>query len=243
MLNSLFNVLQDLWAIIFSLLASLVLGFIFSLTFVKIKKNDGITKDIPITFIVFPFVSAALAILGLYLSDSIVNQIGTTSSVTETRILRAGIALMSVITMTRFRSHQRTTEEITYIFFVTFIGLACGYGYVAFACIVEAVLILVLIILRLINYPFISPRQFKLKVTIPEDLNYEHVFDDVFEKYLEVANLGKIRTSDLGTMFTLNYEIIFKKGASQKEFIDALRERNGNLNIQLTSKKFDKIGE
>ena len=100
-----------------------------------------------------------------------------------------------------------------------------------------------LIILRLINYPFISPRQFKLKVTIPEDLNYEHVFDDVFEKYLEVANLGKIRTSDLGTMFTLNYEIIFKKGASQKEFIDALRERNGNLNIQLTSKKFDKIGE
>ena len=78
MLNSLFNVLQDLWAIIFSLLASLVLGFIFSLTFVKIKKNDGITKDIPITFIVFPFVSAALAILGLYLSDSIVNQIGTT---------------------------------------------------------------------------------------------------------------------------------------------------------------------
>ena len=69
------------------------------------------------------------------------------------------------------------------------------------------------------------------------------LFDDVFEKYLEVANLGKIRTSDLGTMFTLNYEIIFKKGASQKEFIDALRERNGNLNIQLTSKKFDKIGE
>ncbi|MGN1295370.1 MAG: DUF4956 domain-containing protein [Bacilli bacterium] len=243
MLNSLFNELKDLWAIIFSLLASLVLGFIFSLTFVKIKKNDGITKDIPITFVVFPFVSAALAILGLYLSDSIVNQIGSSASVTEARILRAGIALMSVITMTRFRSHQRTTEEITYIFFVTFVGLACGYGYVVFACVVEVVLILVLILLRVINYPFVSPRQFKLKVTIPEDLNYEHVFDDIFEKYLEVANLGKIRTSDLGTMFTLNYEIIFKKGVSQKEFIDELRERNGNLNIQLTSKKFDKIGE
>ena len=72
-------------------------------------------------------------------------------------------------------------------------------------------------------------------------MNYEHAFDDIFEKYTKYHNLTKVKTSDMGTMFVLNFEIILKNGVSNKEFIDEIRERNGNLNVVLTVKKYTTI--
>ena len=74
-------------------------------------------------------------------------------------------------------------------------------------------------------------------------MNYEHVFDDIFEKYTKYNHLTKVKTSDMGTMFVLNFEIILKRGVSSKEFIDEIRQRNGNLNVILTVKKYTSLDE
>jgi uncharacterized membrane protein YhiD involved in acid resistance len=126
---------------------------------------------------------------------------------------------------------------------MTALGTALGLGFVGYAVIIVALLIVVLVVLKFVNFPFVSRNQYSLKVTIPEDIDYEICFVDTFKKYTNKVFLKKIRTSDLGTMFTLSYTIELKNGVSQKELIDELRAINGNLNIQMNSKRFDYIEE
>ncbi len=82
----------------------------------------------------------------------------------------------------------------------------------------------------------------QLKITVPENLNYQGLFDDILDKYTDSWDLRRVKTSDFGTLFEITYIINLKKAANQKAFIDELRCRNGNLNISLTLKEYgDKI--
>ena len=106
-------------------------------------------------------------------------------------------------------------------------------GHILFAAVITIIVAIVFVILSKTKFGEGNEHEKKLKITIPEDLDYSNVFDDLFEKYTKKNELSKVKTTNMGSLFELSYNIILKDGANEKEFIDALRCRNGNLNITL----------
>jgi uncharacterized membrane protein YhiD involved in acid resistance len=130
-------------------------------------------------------------------------------------------------------------KDIAYVFFTLAIGLTCGLGYVGYAFIFTLILCALMFMLNKLNFEKETPKLMKLKITIPEDLNYDNAFEDIFWKYTEKHELHRVKTRDFGALFELNYMIELKYDANQKMFIDELRCRNGNLNIVLTLAGFN----
>ncbi len=143
----------------------------------------------------------------------------------------AGVAVAGSFSLVRFRSAQGTAREIAAVFMVMAIGLATGMGYITLALIFFAVVAVFQILLCLFNFGAIKDSERSLKITIPEDLDYEGIFDDIFEKYTKSAKLEGVKTSNLGTLYELKYDIVLKGNTVPKAFLDELRTRNGNLNI------------
>lgn len=112
-------------------------------------------------------------------------------------------------------------------------GLACGLGYVTFAAAFTAVMLLLLILISALGFVDRNEGRKQLKIVIPESLNYNSVFDDLFDKYTSENRLNKVKTTNMGTMYELTYEIRLKNDDAEKDFIDELRVRNGNLNISV----------
>lgn len=92
-------------------------------------------------------------------------------------------------------------------------------------------------VVEVTKYGYIKEETLQLKIIVPEDLNYENLFDDIFDEYTKSCKVERIRTRDFGALYELSYSIVIKDGISNKEFIDKLRCRNGNINITLTSNK------
>ncbi|MBQ6264791.1 MAG: DUF4956 domain-containing protein [Clostridia bacterium] len=143
----------------------------------------------------------------------------------------AGVAVAGAFSLVRFRSAPGTAKEIGTIFLAMAIGLATGMGYVALAVILFVVIAACMLILNAVNFGGREDTLRTLKITIPENLDYDGVFDDLFEKYTDKAKLEKVKTSNMGTLFDLQYTIVLKSAEVPKEFIDEIRTRNGNLNI------------
>jgi hypothetical protein len=146
--------------------------------------------------------------------------------------LGMGLAVMGAFTLVRFRSVPGSAKEIACIFFAMAVGLATGMGYLLYAAAFVAIVGLALTLLTWIRYGDRSSSK-SLNVTIPEDLDYETIFDDIFKKYTARADLERVKTTSLGSLFELRYNVVMKKGASEREFLDQIRCRNGNLNIVL----------
>lgn len=143
----------------------------------------------------------------------------------------AGVAVAGAFSLVRFRSAPGTAKEIGAIFLAMAIGLATGMGYVALAGIFFAVLAVFIIILTLVKFGSGSEGERTLKITIPENLDYDGLFDDLFEQYTKQFSLEKVKTANMGTLYELQYNIILKDAQIPKAFIDEIRCRNGNLNI------------
>lgn len=147
--------------------------------------------------------------------------------------LGTSVAILGVFGLVRFRSMQGNSREIASIFFAMGIGLAVGMGQIVFAAVITLIVAILFIILSKTKFGEGNIGEKKLKVIIPEDLDYSNVFDDLFEKYTKTNELAKVKTTNMGSLFELTYNIILKDGAQEKAFIDELRCRNGNLNITL----------
>ncbi len=143
----------------------------------------------------------------------------------------AGLAVAGTFALVRFRSAPGTAKEITGLFFNVAIGLACGMGYVGVAALFFLLMAIFLLALSRFRFGQVSERERQLKITIPENLDYEGAFEDLFAEYTVFHELTRVRTTNMGTLFELSYRIVLKDPARLKEFIDALRCRNGNLNI------------
>ena len=151
----------------------------------------------------------------------------------------AGIAVAGAFSLVRFRSLPGTAKEIASIFLAMAIGLATGMGYIGIAVIFFIIVALVMLCLTMLHFGQGDAAGRILKITIPENLDYEGLFDDLFEKYLKSYSLDKIKTSNMGTLFELQYQITLKDNVLPKKFFDELRCRNGNLNI-ICSKEADR---
>ncbi len=143
----------------------------------------------------------------------------------------AGVAVAGAFSLVRFRSVPGTAREIGVLFMAMAIGLATGMGFVGLAVISFIIISAVILLLTATGFGKASVAERSLKITIPENLDYEGVFDDVFAKYTKSAELVKVKTSNMGTLYELQYSIVLKGENVPKEFLDELRCRNGNLNI------------
>jgi len=147
-----------------------------------------------------------------------------------------GVAVAGTFSLIRFRSYPGTARDITSIFCAMLIGLASGMGYVGFAFIITLIFCITSIILTKLPFDFSDKESRELKITIPESLEYNDVFADIFASYSKSVSLERVRTTNMGTMFELTYTIALNEPGKEKQFIDELRCRNGNLPISINRK-------
>ncbi len=210
----------DFLSIIIIIFTSIVLGLILALTYIFTHRKESYSPSFTTTLILLPTVVSIIIVL------------------VSNNIARA-FSLAGIFALTRFRSEQQDTKDIAYVFTTIAIGLSTGLGYIAYGVLITLILCLLLIILDISKFSMLGNKSKTLKIIIPEDLNFDNLFDDIFEKYCRSYQLNKSRTTDFGTLFELTYTIVFKKNISEKAFIDEIRTRNSNLNVILTLRKYD----
>ena len=140
-----------------------------------------------------------------------------------------GIAVAGAFSLVRFRSAAGKARDISAIFLVMTAGLACAAGYVAIALLFTLIASGVMLLLSLV--PMSCDRFLALHITVPESLHFADAFDDLFERYTKSRKLVKAKTSNMGSLYKLEYKIEMKDPTAVQEFLDALRCRNGNLEI------------
>ena len=141
-----------------------------------------------------------------------------------------GVAVMGAFSLIRFRSAPGSAQDIAVIFLAMTVGLACGMGYIGLAILAT----LVVCGISLIRYSLPSGHggaDRDLKITIPEDMDYTDLFDDLFDSYTSQHTLTSVKTANMGSLFNLRYRVRLKDVKREKAFLDDLRCRNGNLEI------------
>ena len=155
--------------------------------------------------------------------------------------LGVGVAVAGTFSLVRFRSVPGTAREITSIFLAMAVGLAAGMGYLGIAVLLVVVLGAVSMILTITSFGDQKNRK-DLRITIPESLNYTDVFDDILKSYAKNWELVQVKTTNMGSLYKLTYQIEMKDTSEEKKMIDELRCRNGNLEISCMTSSFGKEG-
>ena len=192
-------------------LVSLVLGGIMAL--IHTYRNDY-TKSFIMTLAILP---AVICVVILMVNGNI----------------GAGVAVAGTFSLVRFRSAPGTAREIGAIFAVMGMGLIMGMGYIGYAALFTCLIGLAILMYSKFSADGKKSTRKILKITIPENLNYSDVFDEFLEKYTKSYKLKQVKTSNMGSLYKLSYEIVLTDPSIEKEFIDQLRTRNGNLEISL----------
>ncbi|MCI9385902.1 MAG: DUF4956 domain-containing protein [Lachnospiraceae bacterium] len=151
----------------------------------------------------------------------------------------AGVAVAGAFSLVRFRSAPGTAKEIGVLFMAMGAGIITGMGYIAYAFLFAVIMGLVDMLYARIDFGAKKRANLDrtLHVTIPEDLDYVEVFDDLFARYTKKSELVNVKTTNMGSLFKLTYHITFQESGTEKAFIDAVRCRNGNLEIALSNQE------
>lgn len=189
--------------------ASLILGFVIALCYAFTGKT---TKNFFVSLVILPTMVQTVIML-------VNGNLGT------------GVAIVGAFSLVRFRSIPGTSREISNIFFAMVVGLATGMGYITYAIFITVFIVAVMLLVYVIPFFKSEENMRTLKVTIYENLDYTEIFDDIFEKYLKKVEMQNVKTVNMGSMYQLHYYIEFKDNSKEKEFIDAIRCRNGNLTV------------
>ncbi len=211
MLNSVFTGSLTVPILLLCLLAAIALGVLTAMVFLYKSRHSA---SFALTLSLLPMTVAMIIML-------VNGNVGT------------GVAVAGAFALVRFRSVPGTAKEIAAIFTSMAIGLALGMGYIGIAVLFFLCSAAVTLVLTVINFGATSRFEKRLKITIPESFDYEGLFDEVFDKYKIKAYLEKVRTTEMGTLFELTYDVTFPVKQIPKQFLDELRARNGNLSIVL----------
>ena len=180
----------------------------------KTSKEEVVTSGFAITLIMLP---AIISIIILLVGNNVAR----------------AFSLAGAFSIIRFRSEPKDPKDISYIFFTLAVGLSAGMGYILYAILFTIILCLIMFVLKFINYAEPDKSCLELRITIPENLNYENVFDDILKKYTSSWKFKKIKTKEFGSLFEITYSVVMNTG-NQKKFIDEVRCRNGNLGVILS---------
>ena len=147
----------------------------------------------------------------------------------------AGVAVAGAFSLVRFRSAPGTGREITMLFLAMGAGLIAGMGYLAFALLFAVIMSVMNVLYNHLDFgeKKNGQRYRTLSIMIPESLDYSGVFDEVLRHYTTDYTLTRVKTTNMGSMFRLNYDLTLREGTNEKKLIDQLRCRNGNLEIML----------
>ena len=193
---------------------SLFLGLIMALTYAF--RNDH-TKSFLVTLALLP---ATVCVVIMMVNGNI----------------GAGVAVAGAFSLVRFRSAPGSGKEIAAIFLAMGCGLIAGMGYLGFSALFTLIMCAMLFIYNLVTSQSSKCDNVNktVKITIPEDLDYTGVFDDIFAEYTKKSALVKVKTVNMGSMFRLTYNISVKDPKKEKAMIDMIRTRNGNLDISVS---------
>lgn len=200
---------------LFTILISILLGGLISTTYMKTSSRNTYSPNFTLTMMLLPAIVAIIILL-----------IGS-------NVARA-FSLAGAFSIIRFRSAPGDPKDIAYVLFTMAAGLAVGVGSFGYAILFTVCLCILMFILSYFKFGQRSTTQRLLKVTIPEDLGYEEAFAEVFRSFNINYELKKVRTTELGSLYELVYAVTMDNGTNQKAFLDAIRCRNGNLDITLT---------
>lgn len=202
---------------ILCLVSSLVIGTFMALAY---KRKSRCSQSFVITLAVLP---AAVAMVIMLVNGNV----------------GAGVAVAGAFGLVRFRSVPGTAKEIGAIFTAMAAGLACGMGYIGYAVLFAVIVSAAMLVYEAIGFGTDKngAKHKRLNVTIPEDLDYTNIFDDLFEKYTNAHKLVTVKTTNMGSLFKLTYDIELKAVEEEKHFIDEIRCRNGNLEINITEQQ------
>ena len=211
MFNSILGSTLNIESFAICILVALTLGFVMSYIHMKTTKSN---KNFITTLLILPALVTSVILL-------VNGNLGTS------------VAVAGAFSLVRFRSIPGNSREILDVFFAMAIGLACGTGYIGFAVAFTIIVSLVLLVLDITKFGD-RKEQKVLKISIPEDLDYTDCFDDIFSIYTDSHELRQAKTVNMGSMFELTFVVSLKRNIKEKEFIDKLRVKNGNLKISLT---------
>ena len=213
--NILANVSADITigSAIITMLIAVVFGAAIGFTYYKTQELNY-QRSMAVTLLMLPII---LSVIILFIGSNIAR----------------AFSLAGTLSIIRFRSAPGDPKDIGFIFFDIAAGLACGVGLYGYGAIFVAMLCIIMILAE--KFKFFEKKQVQktLKITIPENLNYQGAFDEILKKYTKKHSLTRIKTTDLGSLFELNYSVIMLHDEDEQEFINELRCRNGNLNIIL----------
>ncbi|MBQ7157967.1 MAG: DUF4956 domain-containing protein [Treponema sp.] len=198
-------------SILFSMVMGLIAGAIIASGYIVANNGKKYSKSFVITILLLPVIMSI--IIPFIATD-----------------LKKTLSLAGVFALVRFRSIPGDSKDILYTFFAAAVGLIIGLKSYSIGFIL--VIIVTILYILLSRCWKVEDKQI-LKITIPEDMNYKDVFNDIFDKYLVKYGVKNVKTSNMGTLFTISYWVQPKKDCDTKAFIDELRTRNGNLNIIL----------
>lgn len=207
------------------ILSGLVIGVLIGLVYMFTHRKTGYTQSYVLAM---PMLSGLVATI-LVIMCILASGVGVT----------AAISLTGAFSLVRFRSAPGDPRDIAYVFFAMVMGTVCGVGFIGYAFLIFFIMAAVLILFNVINFAAPKTQDMTLKVTIPENLNYNGLFDKVFDKYTTSYLLRRVKTTDFGTLFDLIYSVRVRTDADQKKFIDDIRALNGNLNVTLVLYKYD----
>ncbi|ABR46540.1 conserved hypothetical protein [Alkaliphilus metalliredigens QYMF] len=200
--------------VIVTMIVSLCVGLIITYTYRKTHKGANYSQSFVHTLLIMNIViSVVIMVIG-------------------SNIARA-FSLAGALSIVRFRSAIRDPKDVAFIFFAMAVGLATGTGNYLVAIVFAIVVSFVIYGLYTFNYGDRGQVNKILKITVPENLNYEGLFDDLFQEHLIDYSLASVKTTNLGTMFELTYFIRSKEEQQDKELIDGIRCRNANLRVAI----------
>lgn len=193
--------------------ASLVVGFVISLMY--IYRNNH-SDSFALTIALLP---AIVCVVIMVVSGDI----------------GAGIAIAGAFSLVRFRSAPASAKEIAIIFLAMASGLLMGMGFIAYSAIFAAIICLVIFAATAVNFgkPRTRSVEKEVRITIPEDLDYNSEIDSLLAEYTSSCELVSVRSTNMGSMFKLRYKVTLNDEAQQKELIDKIRVRNGNLEVAI----------
>ena len=197
-----------------------ILGLLIGMTYILTHRKSGYMQSFLVTLIMLPVI---VTIIILLLQD---NMLGA-------------ISLGGAFALIRFRTTLREPKDLAFIFFTIAVGLGCGMGYIAYAVLFGIFLCLIMLILDRINFGHSDENMVSIKVTVPENLNFQGLLDDVLNEYSESWVMKRVKTVDFGSLFELTYRVRLKNSADQKAMIDAIRTRNGNLSVSVMMYEYD----
>ena len=200
--------------ILITIATTVILGLLIGFTYTKTTDAGDYSKGLFHTLVMVPVLISLIIML-----------IGSN--------VAGAFSLAGAFSIIRFRSTQGNPKDISYVLFSVAAGLACGVGFYLYAVVFTAILCVIVLVFKAVNLGEPQKNAYALKITIPENLNFKGVFDEILNEYSSGWKLSKIKTADMGSVFELSYDVELPSDVDTKDLIDKLRCKNGNLTVML----------